>query len=110
MLIYSLLTLLALMVVAAQFGALSGQRPSDLGVKDGRLKPPALTPNSVNSQALLYPEHPQRTYAAIDPLPLKNSGVAASLQALTQVLRTMPGLTVIEQQPDYVYAQSQTRC
>jgi uncharacterized protein (DUF1499 family) len=108
-LIYSLLALTALMALAAQFGALSGQRPGDLGVKDGRLKPPSLTPNSVSSQAWLYPEHPQRTYAAIDPLPLKSGEAAASLHVLTQLLRSIPGVTVIEQQPGYVHAESQTR-
>jgi uncharacterized protein (DUF1499 family) len=108
-LVYSLLALVALLVVAAQFGTLTGKRPADLGVKDGRLNSPSPTPNSVSSQAMLYPGHPQRTYAAIDPLPLKSAGPTASLQALTQVLKTMPGVTVIEQTPDYVYAQAQTR-
>ena len=108
-LLYSLLGLVALLLVAAQFGALTGKRPADLGVKDGRLKPPSLSPNSVSSQAVLYPEHPQRTYAAIDPLPLKSTGASASLQALTQVLQAIPGVTVVERKPDYLYAQSQTR-
>ena len=40
-----------LAVIAGQLGAFSGRAPNDLGVKDGKLKPPASTPNSVSSQA-----------------------------------------------------------
>jgi uncharacterized protein (DUF1499 family) len=108
-LIYSLLALATLLLVAAQFGALAGKPPADLGVRDGRLKPPSLTPNSVSSQAILYPEHPQRSYATIHPLPLKSGGATASVQTLTQVLQTLPGVTLVERKPDYLYAQSQTR-
>ena len=55
------LALLVLLVwLAGRFGALRGQPPADLGVREGRLKPPARTPNSVSSQADLYPEHPMR--------------------------------------------------
>jgi uncharacterized protein (DUF1499 family) len=109
MLAYGLLALLALALLAAQLGALTGRSPTDLGVKDGRLKPPSLTPNSVSSQAALYPEHPQRAYAAIDPLPLKSAGAEASLQSLSMLIKAMPGMTVVTQQPDYLYARSQTR-
>lgn len=106
---YIVLAIIVLALVAAQVGLLSGKRPGDLGVKDGRLKPPSSTRNSVSSQAALMPDHPQRAYAAIDPLPLKSGGAAASLKALEAVLQAIPGVTVVEQRPDYVYAQAQTR-
>ena len=106
---YIVLAAIVLALVAAQIGMLSGQRPSDLGVKDGRLKPPSVTRNSVSSQAALLPDHPQRAYAAIDPLPFKAGGAAASIKALEAVLGTTPGVTIVEQRPDYVYAQAQTR-
>ena len=58
-------------VLAGQLGLLKGKAPTDLGVHDGRLKPPSKTPNSVSSQAVLYPDHPQLAYASIAPLQLK---------------------------------------
>lgn len=106
---YIVLAAIVLALVAAQVGLLSGQRPGDLGVKDGRLKPPSSTRNSVSSQAALVPDHPQRAYASIDPLPFKAGGAASSMKALLAVLGTMPGVTIVEQRPDYVYAQAQTR-
>jgi uncharacterized protein (DUF1499 family) len=101
--------LLGLGFLAVQTGALQGSAPTDLGVKDGRFKPPSLTRNSVSSQAALHPEHPQTAYAQIEPFPLKQGNAAASVAALVAALQTLPGVTVVQQQPDYVYAQAQTR-
>ena len=103
------LALPILLVVAGQFGLLQGQRPGDLGVADGRLKGLSDTPNCVSSQASLYPGHPQSQYAAIDPLPLLQQDAQLSMKTLSKVLRAMPGVTVIEQRPDYIYAQAHTR-
>ena len=55
-------------VIAGQAGLLRGRPPADLGVRDGRLKRPSLTPNSVSSQADLHSDHPMREYARIPPL------------------------------------------
>ena len=112
MLTIALLCLLAvplLVLTAGQLGWLQGQRPADLGVHNGRLKGLSSTPNSVSSQAHLYPTHPQAPYAAVDPLPIKPAGISASLASLTRVLKAMPGVVVIDEQPDYLYAQAQTR-
>jgi uncharacterized protein (DUF1499 family) len=100
---------LAAAVLAVQAGALHGPAPGDLGVRDGRLKPPSNTPNSVSSQATLYPDHPQRAYATIEPLPFKSGGAQASLQALRTVLVDMQGVSVVQGQDGYLYAQAQTR-
>lgn len=99
---------LVVAAVAIQSGILGGNRPADLGVKDSRLKPPSPTRNSVSSQAALYPDHPQRDYADIAPLPMKPAAAANSLHALSAVLRSMPNIRVVEQRPDYVYAQAET--
>ncbi|MBN8474616.1 DUF1499 domain-containing protein [Sulfuritalea sp.] len=107
--LYILLALLVVATIAIQFGALSGSRPADLGVSQSRLKAPSPTPNSVSSQAALHPGHPQRDYADIKPLPLKAGGAAPSLRVLEGVLRGMPGIEVVEQRPDYLYALAQTR-
>lgn len=104
----ALLGLAAAVLIGARFGLLGGQRPGDLGVTHGRLKPPSLTRNSVSSQARLHPMHPQIAYASIEPLPLRNGSAAASMQTLAAVLQAMPGITIVEQRPDYLYAQAQT--
>lgn len=106
---YIILGLIALFVVAVQFGLLAGQRPADIGVTQGRLKPPSPTRNSVSSQARLHPGHPRIEYADIAPLPLKGNDAAASMRALVAVLRAMPGVSVVVEQPDYVYAEARTR-
>ena len=98
-----------LLLGAGQYGLLQGQAPQDLGVTDGRLKPPSLTRNSVSSQASLYPDHPQRVHAQIESLPLKASGAPASISALARVLSQLLGVTLVEQRPDYLRAEAQTR-
>jgi uncharacterized protein (DUF1499 family) len=101
------LGLAAALFLLGQLGFLRGRAPSDLGVRDGRLKPPALTPNSVSSQADLYPTHPQRAYASIQPL--KFSGDADQAMAgLVNLVRDTSGTVIIAQEPEYVYAQSTT--
>jgi hypothetical protein len=79
---------LALLVVAAgQLGWLQGTPPDDIGVRDGRLKLPSMTENSVSSQAALYPDHPQRNHAAIAPLALRGDGPATLARIKTIVDR-----------------------
>lgn len=106
---YLLIGLLALALLGTQLGLLRGQRPADLGVRDGRLKAPSSTPNSVSSQAHLYPGHPQRERAAMAPFPLVRPDAAASLAHLAGVVRATPGMTLVDQRPDYLYAEAQTR-
>lgn len=79
-----------------------------LGARDGRLQPPSLTPNSVSSQAGLYPEHPQRNFAQIEPLRFKGSG-AEAMRQVTELVRTTPGATLITQTPGYLHAEMRTR-
>ena len=56
------------LLVAGRAGMLRGAAPTDLGLKNRQLKPPANNPNSVSSQASLHASHPFRAYAAIAPL------------------------------------------
>lgn len=98
----------ALLFLAGQLGMLKGTQPSDLGVKDGRLKPPAHTPNSVSSQADLYPNHPQAQYAAIAPLDYQGDAKAA-MAKLVGALQAQPGTVIVSQTDDYLYAQSTTQ-
>lgn len=99
---------LILVLVAGQLGFLSGKAPQDLGVRDGRLKPPSSTPNSVSSQASRYAGHPQRSSA--DIAPVRYTGDArAALRRLAALVETAPGCVVITQEPTYLYAQCSTR-
>ena len=106
------LILLAALVVGAigagQAGLFRSTAPTDLGVHDGRLKPPSDTDNSVTSQAALYPGHPQRQYAAIAPLSLRGDG-PATLAKIKTVVEDMDGARVVKSEPGYLYAQYTTR-
>ena len=95
-------------ILIGQLGLLQGTAPSDLGVRDGRLKPPSSTPNSVTSQASLYPNHPMRAKADIAPLPLRGDG-RATIAKITAIVEAMPDARIIKSEPDYLYAQFTTR-
>lgn len=110
MLIWSVIILAALavlLVIAGRLGWLQGTPPADLGVREGRLKPPSNTPNSVSSQAALYPGHPQRGYADIAPFPVQGDG-AAMLARISKVIEAMLGARVVTADPGYLYAQFTT--
>ena len=96
-----------LVLVAGQIGLLRGKAPTDLGVKEGKLKRPSRTPNSVTSQADLWPDHPQKAYSAIAPFKASGDG-SAEMKKITQALQAMPRTTIIQQEPGYIYAQSTT--
>jgi uncharacterized protein (DUF1499 family) len=102
-------------LVAARFGAFSGRAPDNLGVRDGKLKPPARTPNSVTSQADLWPDASQRASAAIAPLPMVKTGAEggagdakATIAKLAQIVESLPGAKIVERRDDYLYAQFTT--
>lgn len=93
---------------AGQAGLFQGAAPNDLGVRDGRLKPPSNTDNSVTSQAALYPDHPQRAYSDVAPLPLRGNG-PATIAKINAVVGGMEGAKIVKSDPDYLYAQFTTR-
>ena len=99
--------LAAVLFLLGQLGFLRGRAPSDLGVRDGRLKPPALTPNSVTSQADLYPNHPQQAFASIKPLTFSGDADLA-MKRLVDLVRDTNRTVIIAQEPEYLYAQSTT--
>jgi uncharacterized protein (DUF1499 family) len=110
---YALLFLLAVailalaLLLAGQLGMLRGKAPTDIGIKDGKLKRPSITDNSVSSQADLWPDHPQLTNAQIEPL--KYSGKASeAMKKIAAVLNSMPRTSIISSQSNYIYAQSST--
>jgi len=107
-LVIVVLLLIVVAIAAGQLGFLQGKTPTDLGVRDGKLKPPSMTENSVTSQAALYPDHPQRKYADIAPLALKGDG-PATLARIKAIVEGMDGAKVIKSEPGYLYAQFTTK-
>ena len=103
----ALVALAVAVVIAGQLSLLSGSTPDKLGVTDGRLRPPSGNPNSVSSQAGLYPDHPQKAYAAIAPLKYSGDGEAA-MARLDSLLQKEERTTVVRRGPGYLYAQSTT--
>ena len=87
--------LVLLTLAAGQLGLLRGAAPSRLGLTDGRLKPPSKTPNSVSSQADLWPGHPMRELAFIKPLPAPGAADAAWADLRAHVA-AMPGARIVD--------------
>jgi uncharacterized protein (DUF1499 family) len=96
-----------LVIIAGQAGLLKGKAPDDLGLKEGKLKRPSRTENSVTSQADLWPDHPQKAYASIAPLKASGDG-SAEMRKIADALKAMPRTVIIKQEPGYIYAQSTT--
>src|SRR6266853_1108634 len=106
--VVAILVLVVVAVAAGQLGFLQGTAPTDLGARDGKLKPPSMTENSVSSQAALYPDHPQRKYADIAPLALKGDG-PTTLARIKAIVEGMDGAKVVKSEPGYLYAQFTTK-
>ena len=95
-----------LTIIAGQAGLFNGKRPTDLGLRDGKLKAPlAESSNSISSQATL---HPHSDYHIIAPLTYQGDGKAAFVK-LTNIVRKMNNTTVIAAEPTYLYAEFQSR-
>lgn len=97
-----------LIVLIGQVGLLRGRQPKDLGALDGKLKPPAFTPNSISSQAFLYPHHPQRQFSQIEPLHCARPAEDAIPQLATLLAREKY-TRVVERDADYLYVQCRSR-
>ena len=74
----------------------SGERPSNLGVKDGKLAACPGTPNCVNSQS-------DDAQSKIAPLP------AVSIAEIKKVVEGMEGTTIIEDSDNYLYAEFKSK-
>ncbi len=106
--VFLILAFALVVFILGQLGLLRGRAPNGLGVTDGRLKPPSKTPNSVSSQADLYPGHPQQAFARIAPLQIHGDPDKAFTH-LAEILRGTNRIKVISQDTNYIYAQSTTR-
>lgn len=74
------------------------RRPTNLGVKDGRLAPCKRSPNCVSSQA---DPGDREHYIA----PIAFSG---SMEAVRAAIAALPLVTVVKAEGDYVYAEFRT--
>ena len=74
----------------------AGKRPTNLGVKAGKLTPCPNTPNCVSSQSSDR-EH------AIEPLPY------AQIADLKRVVKNMERTTIIEETENYLYAEFKSK-
>lgn len=75
------------------------RRPTNLGVKDGRLAPCRPTPNCVSSQA-----DPQDPEHYISPIAFRGT-----MRDLRAAVESMPRATVITAEGRYLYAEFRTR-
>jgi uncharacterized protein (DUF1499 family) len=78
-------------------GLFTGMRPTDLGVKDSRLKPAPGSPNAVSSQA-------SGGYHAIAPLGYGSSPERA-MPALVNIVRDTPRTHIVIQTAEYLYVE-----
>ena len=102
------LLLLALLGLAAgRLGMLAGKAPADLSVREGRLKAPSTSPNSVSSQAALWPGHPQLAYASIAPLAVAGDA-AAAMAKVRSVVESTPGARLVQADGGYLRAEFTT--
>ena len=98
-----------LLLAVGQFGFLRGSPPSERGLRDGKLKPPSRTANSVSSQASRWPASEYDVeYAKIEPLRFSGDAVAA-MNRLRDVLKAWPDATIVEDRPEYVAVEFETR-
>ncbi len=75
----------------------TGKRPSNLGVRDGKLAPCPSTPNCVCSQS-------EDAEHKIEPLTYKSTPEVAFTQ-LKQAIASQPRTKIITQSPNYLYAE-----
>jgi uncharacterized protein (DUF1499 family) len=106
-LLLTVAVLAGLGLAAGRLGLLRGSAPRDLGVKAGKLKAPSMSPNSVSSQADLWPGHPQQAHARIAPLAVAGDP-AAAMARVKAVVQATPGAVVVQAEGDYLYAQFTT--
>lgn len=96
-----LIALAVALVIAGQFGLFTGQRPADLGVRDGRLKAPPATPNAVSSQA-------DGDAHRIDPFRYAGDGTQAFAR-LGALVAGWPGAVIVGEGDGYLHAEFATR-
>jgi uncharacterized protein (DUF1499 family) len=78
----------------------SGKKPTNLGVKDGKLAACPSSPNCVNSLA-------DDRQHGISPLAFSGDA-ATAMKKLAGIIATMKGTQVVQSKPDYLYVEFST--
>lgn len=79
----------------------AGERPSGLGLTDGRLAPCPDSPNCVSSQA-------ESGYASMEPIPLTVPAEKAQ-EMLIATLQGMERMEIVRIEPGYIHAEVKSR-
>jgi uncharacterized protein (DUF1499 family) len=94
------------LICAGQLGLLSGTRPSDLGLKNGLLKPPNKDYWNVISSHAEKQAHTE--YHVIAPIKYMGNGKDAFTK-LTALVSRFEGANIVTQEDAYLYAEFQTK-
>ncbi len=79
-------------------------RPEGLGVNNGQLKPCPGTPNCVSTQSTSDNAYEKRQAIALQP----GESAEAAMKKLVAIIEKMPRTIIVEQKPDYLYAEFRT--
>ncbi|MCX7998833.1 MAG: DUF1499 domain-containing protein [Leptospiraceae bacterium] len=85
------------------FSFCTGTRPTDLGVRDGQLKPCPNTPNCVSS----FASKDDKTHY-IEPITYTSS-LQEEMSRLKRVILSKPRTEIIEEKPNYLRAEFTSR-
>ncbi len=85
-------------------GVLSGTRPANLGVTEGRLAPPNARPNNVSTQT----DAAKDTEHFVEPLRPRGDPVRA-FALLKDIVRGMERVTVVRDEPEYLYVEFRSK-
>lgn len=107
-LVLFLLFLPVLVLLLGQLGLYTGKTPEGLGVREGKLKPPRATPNSVSSQTSFYPDHLQHQGAQIAALQFQGDG-AAAMKRLQDLVAGQPGHRLVKAESNYLYFEARSQ-
>ncbi len=80
----------------------AGTRPSNLGVRDGRLAPCPKSPNCVSTDSSMDEKH------RMEPI-LYTTSLAEARDRLAEILRGMPRTRVVTLEEDYLHAECRSR-
>lgn len=101
--ITAIATIAMALLLGGAVGLFSGQRPGNLGARDGRLEPCAATPNCVSSQA----DVKDTTHYV---LPIAITGPAANAwPALLSVVRHQDRAAIVDEKTGYIHAEFTSR-
>ena len=93
------------LVACGHLGLLGGHAPTDLGLRNGMLKAPP--PGSTNVVSSYAARRGDSATNQIEPLHFIGDGFAA-FDKLTRIVGALDGVTIIQSDPTYLYAQAKT--